>query len=108
MAAKNCYGIERDRNPIHYIGWIPRFFELFAKTRYIRSLLSQLETPCVAYQSGKDELVSLSTVTYLKQNPNILTVILENSGHYYYDEKDLKLLLTNFKVFIDENFGDKI
>ena len=28
-AAKKCYGIGPDKNPLHYLGWAPRYWELF-------------------------------------------------------------------------------
>lgn len=101
LAAKNCYGIEQDKNPLNYIGWIPRFLELFAKIRYTRKIIHSLETPCIAYQSNKDEMVSTNSIKYLKQNSCISVVELKKSGHYYYDENDWEFLLREFEKFIE-------
>ena len=38
IATKNCFGIHPDKNPFHYIGWIPRFLELFSKIRCTKAL----------------------------------------------------------------------
>ena len=96
LAAKKCYGIENDKNPFHYIGWIPRFLELLAKIRQVRKTVHFLNTPCWVYQSKKDEMVSGRSIKYLKQNPYILVNALENSGHYYYQKDDFDFLLTEF------------
>lgn len=97
LAAKKCYGIENEKNLLKYIGWIPRFLELFAKIRQTRKAIHLLQTPCAVYQSCKDELVSIKSVKYLKQNPIISVKELKNSGHFYYDKADRSLLLDEFK-----------
>lgn len=100
-AAKSCYGIAGDRNPFNYIGWIPRFLELFWKIRAVRKLMPLLKTPSFAYQSSNDEMVSARSAEYLQNNSNITVVKLEKSSHYYYDDHDFSLLLRGFKEFID-------
>ena len=100
IAAKECYGINGCKNPFQYLGWIPRFLELFLKIRYTRKNISALNTPCFAYQSGKDEMVSSRSFEYLKQNPRVSVGVLENSGHYYYDEKDWSFLLGKFESIL--------
>ena len=102
VAAKACYGIERDRNPLHYIGWIPRFLELFTKISQIRGMLDALNTPCYAYQSVKDEKVSVKSAAILSRNPHITVTQLKNSAHYYYDGDDLLFLKQEFENFIYE------
>lgn len=102
QAAKNCYGIGHSPNPLAYIGWIPRFLELFAKIRQTQKLFPLLETPCTAYQSSKDEMVSTNSIEYLKQNSCISVVELKNSGHYYYEADDMALLLNSFQVLLDQ------
>ena len=85
LAAKKCYGIAKDKNVFNYIGWIPRFLELFAKMRQTRRVIKSLETECLVYQSAKDEMVSRCSKKYLESNPNIFVNELEHSGHYYYN-----------------------
>ncbi len=101
LAAKKCYGIKKDKNPFHYIGWIPRFLELFSKIRQTRKTINSLNTLCSVYQSKKDEMVSWRSEKYLKNNPNILVDALENSGHYYYDKEDFNFLITEFKKMLN-------
>ncbi len=96
-AAKKCYGIRKDRNPFHYIGWIPRFIELFAKIRQTRKTIKLFNTACSVYQSKKDEMVSRRSIKYVKENPCISINELKNSGHYYYDKSDWNFLISEFK-----------
>lgn len=101
VAAKNCYGLAQDRNPLHYIGWIPRFLELFAKMRQTREIIAHINTKCTVYQSANDEMVSWHSEKYLKSNPNITVKVLQNSGHYYYTETDLAFLMAEFNRFVN-------
>jgi len=96
LAAKKCYGIASDKNPFHYIGWIPRFLELFAKIRKTCKAIKLLHTPCLAFQSKKDEMVSKRSIKYLKQNSCFSVNELKNSGHYYYDKADWDLITVKF------------
>lgn len=102
MAAKNCYGITPDGNLFHYLGWIPRYLELFAKIRRIRKMLGNFQTDCIAVQSQKDEMVSLKSEICLKSNTNVRIVRLNRSGHYYYDKSDYEILIKEFKNFISK------
>ena len=56
QAAVAAYGVERDRNVLHYAGWPPRFFELFGEIRRTRPLVRQLAVPCRAYFSDGTSL----------------------------------------------------
>jgi len=103
LAAKRCYGIARDPNPLNYVGWLPRYFELFTKIRRTRKIIKKLKTPCFVYQSKKDEMVSLKSIKYLKQNSRITISELDNSGHYYYDKTDLEFLLSEFQIMLNNN-----
>ncbi len=103
LSAKNCYGIGKDKNPFNYIGWIPRFIELFIKIRQTRKTINLLNTPCFVYQSKKDEMVSKKSLRYLKQNPKIKIYLLERSGHSYYEKTDWDFLLNEFIKMINSN-----
>lgn len=100
LAAQRCYGITKDRNLFHYIGWIPRYLELFAKIRHTRKILEQLKTECLAYQSINDEIVSKRSIECLKSNPHIAVNELSASGHYFYDESDWEFLLHEFEKML--------
>ena len=100
QAAKRCYGIAQDKNPFHYFGWLPRYLELFAKARKTRKRIQELQTPCRAYQSARDELVSGASAKWLLRNENLSVVLLQNSGHYYYTPADFSFLKSEFDSFI--------
>ena len=102
ISAKRCYGIENDKNIFRYFAWLPRYLELFSKMRKGRHMLSELNTTCFAFHSARDEMVSAKTVKYLRQSPCILTTLLADSGHYHYAERDLGLIIDEFKIFISE------
>lgn len=101
LAAKACYGIGKDKNLLHYIGWTPRLFELFSKIRQTRKIIELLNTPCFVYQSKKDEMVSRRSIKYLKQNSCVSISELESSGHYYYDKADWNYLITEFDKMLN-------
>ena len=102
LAAKRCYGIAQDKNPFHYLGWLPRYLELFAKARKTRKRIQELQTPCRVYQSARDELVSTASAKWLLRNENLSVVLLQNSGHYYYTPEDFDFLLNEFENFLNQ------
>lgn len=100
MAAKGCCGITHSRNFLLYLGWVPRFLELFRKIRDTRNLLPDLAIPCFACQSAKDEMVSIRSSEILQSNPHISVTDLPHSGHFYYPAEDQDLLMQAFSEFI--------
>ncbi len=101
VAAKRCYGIGKDKNIFNYIGWIPRFLELFVKIRKSRKIIELININCAVYQSSKDEMVSSCSIKYLEHNAYISVKKLDNSGHYYYDKEDFNFLISEFKKMIN-------
>ena len=99
LAAQRCCGVEQTKNPLPYLGWIPRFLELFSKIRAVRKLLPKLTTPSLAVQSMQDELVSPRTMDELQRNPHITLLPLPHSGHYYYPPADKAALHEAFTTF---------
>jgi len=101
-AMKNCCGIELSKNLFKYLGWIPRFLELFRKIGGTRKIIGNLKTDCMIFQSFGDELVSKKSIKYLEEKTFATINVLEKSGHYYYEKKDFDHLLGEFKKFICE------
>lgn len=99
VATRDACGTQQSKYLWQYIGWIPRFLELFRQIRYTRQILPRLKTPCIAFQSRQDEMVAISSVKILK--PHGQVHVLENSGHFYYAPEDAKLLLSTFREFLD-------
>lgn len=100
IAMRNCCGINLSKNPVKYIGWIPRFIELFKKISETRKIISDLKTDCRIFQSEEDELVSAKSVDYLKNKTGASVNVLKKSGHYYYEKSDMDYLLREFEKFI--------
>lgn len=99
-AAKACCGVHCERNPFLYLGWIPRYLELFSKIGRTKRLLPMLACQSTAYQSLQDETVSNRSVAYLEQNTNMRVVPLEHSAHFYYEASDMAFLLQEFRTFL--------
>jgi len=100
VAAKQCCGIRQSKNLFAYLGWIPRYLELFAKIRQTGKLLPSLQTPCLAFQSVQDEMVSIRSAAILETNPAVTVNRLEKSSHYYYDPSDYAQILTTFQNWL--------
>lgn len=99
-AAKKGHSIETDQHIIKYVTWIPRYIELFHKIYETDKILGTLAIPTIAFQSLQDELVSPKTYEMLKEYDTIETILLENSGHYYYTDDDYKIILEKFEEII--------
>lgn len=99
--ARKVYGIKLVPKPERYVGWIPRYLELFREIFKTRDSIAQLSVPCYVFQSKKDELVSMDSCKILETNNAIHITILENSSHFYYPEDDHKILITEFKKLIE-------
>lgn len=96
MMAADC-SIALDPWLLKYVGWIPRFLELFAEARHTRQILQDLHVPCQAFQSQRDELVSNHSARYLQKYPRIRTTVLPDSGHFGHTGADLQLLQDRFR-----------
>lgn len=97
LAAADACGIRQEWQLWRYLGWVPRFLELFRQIRYTRSLLPQLNIPCEAFQSRNDEMVSLSACKLLEGSSEV--TVLARSTHYYYDPEDIETVLRSFTQF---------
>ena len=102
QAARDCYGIARDRNLLHYLGWIPRYLELFRKIRDTGKLLPKLKTPGLVFQSGKDEMVSVKSAAAVNACETLSVTVLQNSTHYYYTSSDRRLLEAQLRQFLSQ------
>lgn len=85
-----------------YIGWVPRFLELFIQCRRTRKILGQIRVPCRIYQCARDEMVSMRTCKDLAPHSHLQVTVLPNSGHFAYKGEDLELLKREFsQMFTD-------
>lgn len=83
-----------------YLGWIPRFLELFAEIGRTEKILADLKAPCVAYQSKRDELVMNLTRRVLDRSGVMEIRDLPDSTHFYYAPEDKTLILQEFTALI--------
>ena len=87
-----------------YIKWIPRYLDLFTLMHITEKKLPKLEVPTLIIYTKKDELVSEKSLRVLEKNlRNDYEIIhLEESGHFYYNRKELSKILKKFKEFLDK------
>ena len=100
MATKAACSVRTTKRLWQYLGWLPRFFELFDKMKRVRARLPEIAVPCVAVQSAKDELVAHRATALLQKQKNIHTVLLEQSAHFWYAKSDRQIVLTAFDEHI--------
>lgn len=100
QAARAACSVRQTRKLWKYLPWIPRFVELWQKCRRTRHLLPQIRTPCTVFQSARDELVAPGSVLLL-QEADIPVILLQKSGHFYYDPEDKRLFLDSFAQLME-------
>lgn len=100
LAAERAYGMERDWHILRYLGWIPRYLELFSEIRRTGKMAHRLAVPCQAYLSVLDEMVSPKAGRVFAGNPYVTLTMLEESGHFYCSPEAWKLLLDDFRLLV--------
>lgn len=100
LAAQNAYSIERDSHILRYLGWIPRYLELFSEIRKTRKIIGKLRTPSHVYLSMLDEMISPKCSEIFKDNTYICVKSLQTSGHFYYSPEDQCLLKEDLNEMI--------
>lgn len=101
LACRECYGVTDSKNMLEYLGWIPRFFDLFKKIKSVRKNLDKLNTPCVAFQSVPDELVSPKSIKILRRESKMRVEVLDKSTHFYYEPSEMEFLKQEFIKFLN-------
>ena len=87
LAQKNALSIQPDKRLWLYLGWIPRYIELFQEVAKTRKCIPNIKVPCRVFLSQCDELVSLRSYKYLKGNPRIKVSMLEGATHFYFSDE---------------------
>ena len=85
---QTCYGHEVDVRLWRYIGWIPRYAELFRLSREARRVVQQVKVPTVVFMAGRDEQVSLRSETCMRGNPAIMMKRMPQSTHHLFTPED--------------------
>ena len=88
--------VRLEKNPFKYIGWIPRYLELFGLVAKTKRQLKALRTPGICFQARRDELVRERAERIIGENTALDCRVLENSGHFAYSEGDMKILKDAF------------
>ena len=102
LATKNACSITRDKRIWRYLGWIPRYLELFYRIYRTRKTLEAVSTPGIVFQSRMDEMISLKACRNLSEAKGLQVNILDNSMHYYYAPEDWEAILDSFSEFLKE------
>ena len=103
IAARDACSISLSRNILVYLGWAPRYLELFREIRTVRKLAGEVKVPVVAFQSVQDELVSRKAAVYFGEDA--VCRFLPNSRHYYYAAEDREEMLRAFSAFLGQDQG---
>ncbi len=86
-AQKDALSIHPDKRLWLYLGWIPRYLELFKEISATRKCIPHISIPCRVFFSQWDELVSLRSYKYLKGNPKIKVSVLNGATHFYFNSE---------------------
>lgn len=104
-ATMQVCGVKTTRKLRKYLKWIPRYLELFTEIIRTEKVMGQLNVPCTAYQSQRDELVANRTRMILEKSGVMAVCNLENSSHFYYHPDDQKTVRNDFERQIKETHG---
>lgn len=114
-----CFGVE-DKNNVHmlkckddtsiiltkkmwkYIAWIPNGNSLVALSKKCRKIANSIDVPCKAYFGRKDELVSMKSAKYLRDNKNVEITVFDSAGHFFIEDNDKEKIKKSLsKLIID-------
>ena len=85
---RTCYGTEVDWRVWRYIGWIPRYLELFRLSKEARQIVRRVNVPVRVFMAGKDEQVSRRSEKCMAGHPSITISRMENSSHHIFTQED--------------------
>lgn len=98
-AYRNAHSVALSKKPWQYLGWLPRYRELFAESHAARKSIEKVPVPCYVVQSAKDELVSKASLRYIPDSSGITVRVLPEARHFIYSDADMHLLQTAFQNF---------
>jgi carboxylesterase len=87
---------------LSYLRALPCFAELFFKGRKTRKLVTGLRLPIIVVNSEYDETVSIKSLRYVDQMPNVRILTARASGHFYYPKETKELLSDALLHFIGQ------
>lgn len=101
MDMKHDCGVRLSPYLWQYLSWAARFVELLREISSVRKLLPRVTVPALAFHSQKDELVSNRAWKEIQGHPSLVSKRLPRSGHFRYEEQDLRLLRAELEKQID-------
>lgn len=104
-ATMQVCGLQPTRKLWKYLPWIPRYLELFREIYRTEKVMGQLDVPCTAYQSQRDELVANRTRKVLETYGVMTVYNLQHSTHFYYHPDDQVIVRADFAKKIKETHG---
>lgn len=93
----------RANGALSYLRALPRFAELYFKGRKTRDLVGRLGLPMIVVSSENDETVSVKSLRYVENMPNVRLMSARDSGHFYYPKETKELLSDALLHFIGEH-----
>ena len=89
---------------VTYMKWTFRYMDLFYLINITKKHLNKIDVPSLIIQSRNDELVSYRSLKMFKNKlkNNYKVFEFKESGHFYYKEDELKDILNEFKLFIED------
>ncbi len=100
VAMRDACGIHQTKKVWKYIPWIARMVELLRLCAQTAKRVGQLQVPCVAIQSIKDEMVSQKASLLLHNSGRVEVINLPNSTHFYYAPQDRQRILSEFEKLL--------
>ena len=94
---RTCYGTEVDWRIWRYVGWIPRYAELFVLSREVRRSIHRLKVPTCVFMAGRDEQVSLRSEHCMRGNPAITLRRMAKSTHHIFATEDKRAITAALK-----------
>ncbi|NLA86877.1 MAG: alpha/beta hydrolase [Clostridiales bacterium] len=104
-AAKESNSV-RVAGALSYLSALPRFAELYFKSRKTRKLGGRLSLPIIVVHSENDETVSMKSLRFIDHMPNVSIMIARDSGHFYYPNAAKLLISDALLHFIGQALED--
>lgn len=105
-AIRSACGVAPTAKLWKYIGWTPRFLELFWEIGITERRMQDLAVPGVVFQSGRDELVSRHSGRRLERIGALKLYSIGNSTHFYYAPEDRERVRQAFCQQMRCNFSN--
>ena len=93
-----------DTKLLTYLGWIPRYLELFVLMIHTRKQFVKIKKPVLVIQSKKDEFIPIQVISFIQQQiKGVKILLLKDSAHFCYHHSDINKLEREIKKFIQKN-----